>query len=151
VLNFSAKIFKKIIISVPVLKNELRRGSKFEHRSLVNLAEIQPRLLSDTRGCGLTTLGRFRRLRQRCFDGLWQFVDWIRVARWYIFKPKIPIWVNFGGPWNLKGWYILWPFAIFYGHSVYFMVIGYIFTRFGTYVVSRYNMATLKQTTEILG
>jgi hypothetical protein len=21
-----------------------------------------------------------------------------RVARWYIFKPKIPIWVNFGGP-----------------------------------------------------
>jgi hypothetical protein len=22
----------------------------------------------------------------------------IRVARWHIFKPKIPIWVNFGGP-----------------------------------------------------
>jgi hypothetical protein len=22
----------------------------------------------------------------------------IRVARWFIFKPKIPIWVNFGGP-----------------------------------------------------
>jgi hypothetical protein len=21
-----------------------------------------------------------------------------RVARWYIFKPKVPIWVNFGGP-----------------------------------------------------
>jgi hypothetical protein len=21
-----------------------------------------------------------------------------RVIRWYIFKPKIPIWVNFGGP-----------------------------------------------------
>jgi hypothetical protein len=21
-----------------------------------------------------------------------------RVARWFIFKPKIPIWVNFGGP-----------------------------------------------------
>jgi hypothetical protein len=30
-----------------------------------------------------------------------------RVARWYIFKPKIPIRVNFGGPWNGKGWYIL--------------------------------------------
>jgi hypothetical protein len=22
---------------------------------------------------------------------------WSRVARWYIFKPKIPIWENFGG------------------------------------------------------
>jgi hypothetical protein len=21
-----------------------------------------------------------------------------RVARWFIFKPKVPIWVNFGGP-----------------------------------------------------
>jgi hypothetical protein len=21
-----------------------------------------------------------------------------RVARWYVFKPKIPIWVKFGGP-----------------------------------------------------
>jgi hypothetical protein len=25
-----------------------------------------------------------------------------RVARWFIFKPKIAIWVNFGGPWNGK-------------------------------------------------
>jgi hypothetical protein len=23
-----------------------------------------------------------------------------RVARWFVFKPNIPIWVNFGGPWN---------------------------------------------------
>jgi hypothetical protein len=22
----------------------------------------------------------------------------IRVARWFLFKPTIPIWVNFGGP-----------------------------------------------------
>jgi hypothetical protein len=46
----------------------------------------------------------------------------IRVARWYSFKPKIPIWVNFGGPWNGKGWYIQWLFGIcrfgkFNGHS----------------------------------
>jgi hypothetical protein len=27
-----------------------------------------------------------------------QLVIKIRVARWFIFKPKIPIWVNFGGP-----------------------------------------------------
>jgi hypothetical protein len=24
----------------------------------------------------------------------------VRIARWFIFKPEIPIWVNFGGPWN---------------------------------------------------
>jgi hypothetical protein len=29
------------------------------------------------------------------------------VARWFIFKPKIQIWVYFGGPWNGKGWHIL--------------------------------------------
>jgi hypothetical protein len=31
---------------------------------------------------------------------LLQFNDeiWTRVARWFLFKPKIPIWVNFGGP-----------------------------------------------------
>jgi hypothetical protein len=48
------------------------------------------------------------------------------VARWYIFKPKIAVWVNFGGPWNGKGWFILLysmrnilrPFGIFYGHLV---------------------------------
>jgi hypothetical protein len=42
-----------------------------------------------------------------------------RVARWFVFKPKIPIWVNFGGPENGK----YWSFGIFYGHSVYFMAI----------------------------
>jgi hypothetical protein len=30
-----------------------------------------------------------------------------RVARWFVFKPKIPIWVNFGGPYNEKCLYIL--------------------------------------------
>jgi hypothetical protein len=39
-----------------------------------------------------------------------------RVARWYIFKPKIPIWVNFGGSCNWGCWYISWPFGIFCGH-----------------------------------
>jgi hypothetical protein len=24
--------------------------------------------------------------------------DFTRVARWFLFKPNIPIWVNFGGP-----------------------------------------------------
>jgi hypothetical protein len=33
-----------------------------------------------------------------------------RVARWFIFKRKIPMWVNFGGPWSGKVWHILNPF-----------------------------------------
>jgi hypothetical protein len=34
-----------------------------------------------------------------------------RVARWFIFKPKLPIWVHFGGPWNGKCCYILRQFG----------------------------------------
>jgi hypothetical protein len=49
--------------------------------------------------------------------------DWTGVARWYIFKPKIPIWVNLGGPWNGKGWYIVRIFGICYGHLVHVMAI----------------------------
>jgi hypothetical protein len=30
-----------------------------------------------------------------------------RLARWFVFKPKIPIWVNFGGPQDEKCLYIL--------------------------------------------
>jgi hypothetical protein len=31
---------------------------------------------------------------------------------------KIPIWVYFGGPWNVKCWYIWWLFGIFFGNYV---------------------------------
>jgi hypothetical protein len=65
-------------------------------------------------------------------------MTWIRVARWYIFKPKIQIWVNFRGPMIGKCFYILWPFGIFYRHLEYFMTIWYtkyafvtFFSRFG--------------------
>jgi hypothetical protein len=34
-------------------------------------------------------------------------------------KPKIPIWVIFGGSWNGQGWYILWPFGILMAILVY--------------------------------
>jgi hypothetical protein len=40
--------------------------------------------------------------------------------------PKIPIWVNFGGPWNGKCWYILWPLA-------YFVTIWCILPNFGIF------------------
>jgi hypothetical protein len=70
-----------------------------------------------------------------------------RVAIWYIFKPKIPNWVNFGVSCNGRYWYILWPFGqfsaiwyivwhfgIFYGTLVYFMALWYTyFPRFGIY------------------
>jgi hypothetical protein len=39
------------------------------------------------------------------------------------FKPKIPIWQSFGGPWNGKGWYILRPVGIYYVHLVHFIAI----------------------------
>jgi hypothetical protein len=62
------------------------------------------------------------------------------VARWFIFKPKIPIWVNFGGPyidWKMliyfmAIWNILRTFGIFYDHLVHFVFVWYIFSCFGT-------------------
>jgi hypothetical protein len=60
-------------------------------------------------------------------------IAWLRF-RWYIFEPKIPIWVKLGGSCNgiwstyFKDiWYILWQFGIFCGILVYFVAIWYIF------------------------
>jgi hypothetical protein len=50
-----------------------------------------------------------------------------RVARWYIFKPKILIWVNFeileGLGMEKVGIHIACPFGIYYGRLIYFMGI----------------------------
>jgi hypothetical protein len=49
-------------------------------------------------------------------------------------------WVNFGVPWNGKGWYTFWPFGIYYEYLVYFGNLGaiwYIFRRFGICIVLR--------------
>jgi hypothetical protein len=48
-----------------------------------------------------------------------------RVARWFIFKPKILIWGNFGGYCNGRCWYIVivCSFGQSPGHLVYFMTI----------------------------
>jgi hypothetical protein len=57
-----------------------------------------------------------------------------RDARWFVFKPKIPIWVNFAGSCNSKCWYILCPFGLFLrGHWKYFVVIWYILWSFGIF------------------
>jgi hypothetical protein len=50
-----------------------------------------------------------------------------RVAWWYIFEPKIPILVNFGGSFSGRCWYVLRPFGLFYVRLVYFMALRYIF------------------------
>jgi hypothetical protein len=43
----------------------------------------------------------------------------IRCQGCQIFKPKIPVWVNFWRPWNGKCWYCSCPFGIHYGHLVH--------------------------------
>jgi hypothetical protein len=69
-----------------------------------------------------------------------------RVARWYMFKPKIPVWVNFVVPWNENSWYILWPFEICVMAVWYILwqfgnlvAIWYIFPRFGILCKGKYG------------
>jgi hypothetical protein len=54
---------------------------------------------------------------------------YIRVARWFVFKPKIQIWVNYGGPCKGSRLYFLWPYCLFYGQMVYI----HILRPFGTF------------------
>jgi hypothetical protein len=60
------------------------------------------------------------------------FVAGNRVARWHVFKQKIPLWVNFGGSCNGRCCFILLPFDIYCGHLVQesFSYVAY-FSRFG--------------------
>jgi thiol-disulfide isomerase/thioredoxin len=83
-------------------------------------------------------------------SALWHATLWvaIRVARWFVFKPKIPIWVNFGGPWNGKCRYILWSFGIFYDQLVDYLAIwqccgNLVYFPLFWYIVKRKNLATL--------
>jgi hypothetical protein len=50
----------------------------------------------------------------------------VRVARWFVFKPKIP---NLGKFWRALEWYML--VCIFYDHLEYFMAIWYNLWPFG--------------------
>jgi hypothetical protein len=52
-------------------------------------------------------------------------VNW--VARWYIFKPKILIWVNLGWSCNRRCWNIFWPFGRFYGLWYILWPFGIVF------------------------
>jgi hypothetical protein len=72
-----------------------------------------------------------------------------RVARWHNFKPKIIIWVNFGGTHNGRYWYILWPFGLYIWYILRpcGILYGYLVYSFSFwYVAPRKICATLCQT-----
>jgi hypothetical protein len=68
-------------------------GLGFVHNFLRSI--IYKKNLAET-----VSLNRFQTLADKEFyifcSGILQQVS--RVARWFVFKPKIAIWVNFGGP-----------------------------------------------------
>jgi hypothetical protein len=75
--------------------------------------------------------------RGQCYDPARKGVL-IRVARWHIFKAKIPILVIFEGSCNGRCWYIILPVGLFYGYLAYFVSVwcilrlsGISFPRFG--------------------
>jgi hypothetical protein len=54
-----------------------------------------------------------------------------RVARWFIFKPKIPIWVNLLGPWNGECWHV-------FGYLENFTAIWNILWQIGNIIPSNF-------------
>jgi hypothetical protein len=89
----------------------------------------------------------------RCLEA-WLTVS-SRVARWFIFEPKIPIWVNFVVPWIGNCLYILCPSVIDYGLLGYSMTILYILCSFGTFFLvlvscAKKNLATLTKAATLL-
>jgi hypothetical protein len=101
--NFFAKYFgeniQKIVTLVPGQMNRfiesvpgsnfLTQASSSEYRSRLHVHALKPKVVA------IVDKLRFPALfpaNQKNFRN-----GWIRVARRYIFKPKISIWVNFGG------------------------------------------------------
>jgi hypothetical protein len=106
--------------------------------------------LSGTRQCGLTVVccGRSSVATESLFQ-VFRSVS-TRVARWYIFKSKIPIWVNIGRSFHGRCCNILWHLVyfnaifVFYDHLVCFVVIRYIFPIL--VCCTKKNLATLVST-----
>jgi hypothetical protein len=59
-----------------------------------------------------------------------------RVARWYIFKPKLQIWLV------LEEGLVMEDVGLFYGHLVYFTAIWYILLTFGLFSAIWYILLT---------
>jgi hypothetical protein len=82
--------------------------------------------------CGLTSFGVAKKWppEPSRFGG--------RVARWFVFKPRVLIWVNLGGPWIEK-------VGILCGHLKYITAIRYILWQLGSlvaiwYIFSRFGL-----------
>jgi hypothetical protein len=76
------------------------------------------------------------------------YVCTIRVARWFVYKPKTQIWVIFGGSCKGRCWYILWTLGPFFGLLLYFMDIWYSLWKIGIFIpvlvfCTKKNLATL--------
>jgi hypothetical protein len=88
-------------------------------------------------------------LQDKRFFLQWHWLTYAcRVARWFVLKPKIQIWVNFGGSCNRRCWYMLWTLGPFYGLLLYFMDIWNSSSKFGIFIpvlvfCTKKNLATL--------
>jgi hypothetical protein len=107
-------------------------------------------LLVIIKGCLHTNLPTTTKVYTCMYDSIvtykkcFYFGRTTRVARWCFFKPKIQIWVYFGGSWNAKCWFILFPFRILYGiwnivrpfGILYSHLVYFIYGLFGTFCSS---------------
>jgi hypothetical protein len=100
-------------------------------RNLLFLPKIVNLFLSWHWSCSTFENGRWK--NKHSLNGVTDLWLGRRGARWNIFIPKIPILVKFGGPWNGKCRYIIWPFGILFGHLVYVISILYILWTFGIF------------------
>jgi hypothetical protein len=77
------------------------------------------------------TAEKIQLLLEKCFRRKLRFYGEVRIlcssdARWFIFKPKIQIWVKLQKGLAMDDGVYLVPFCLFYGQMVYFMAIWYI-------------------------
>jgi hypothetical protein len=82
--------------------------------SFYNVQNINTYVTAHNRLCLLEAVQTSIFLNLKCHVGQLMTVDLLaafeipaRVARWYILKQKIPIWVNFGVSRKERCWYIL--------------------------------------------
>jgi hypothetical protein len=70
-----------------------------------------------------------------------------------VFKPKIQIWVNFGGSCTGIFWHILWTLGPFYELSLYFWTFGIVSGNLVFFPVlvfcTKKNLATLIEALEL--
>jgi hypothetical protein len=112
-----------------------KHETKFHVRSLFTYhwTNSPPSLFLSLFPPQLPQIGRYMYQQQQVRASLARFRAQIRVARRFSFKPKIPIWVNFGRV-------LRWKLGILYGGVWYFTAIGYICWWFGMCIFPRFGM-----------